>query len=240
LPFSSFAAVRVPKAKISNVLRGGSPAAKKLKAIAAFSKMSGASGDEDVPSQEQAPSENAATEEAPPEPVPKESPVVSEDAPAVDTPAPVPAETVVTHKHKHSLTIQLSGGTSSKLPFGLSNVTAKEAPTMAAPAAPVENNIATTDDGSNQEGTGTSGNFARNVASLASRREEVEAATHNLDEKSKLAETERQQLSDLNTVWLCRLLKKVLTSSLVSACFTPFVSTLMPKLGHRRAVACSQ
>lgn len=155
----------------------------------------GASGDVDdaAPSsqdeQEVSLENDAISEAAPSEPEPSAM-AVAEDSPPKEAPleaASAPAETVVTHKHKHSLTIQLSGGTSSKLPFGLSNANAKEAP-LASAALPKAN------------GTGNSGDLARDIASLSLRLEEVEAAAHNLDAKSKVAETERQQLSDFNTV----------------------------------------
>jgi hypothetical protein len=101
--------VRIPKTRISDVLQGKGAAGKKLKSVTAFLKMGkpnpfGAAPVGAAPDPELAPD---------PEPLASEPPTLP--APVSVAQAVAAVETVVTHKH--SLTIQLSGG-APKLPWG--------------------------------------------------------------------------------------------------------------------------
>jgi hypothetical protein len=188
--------VRIPKTRISDVLQGKGAAGKKLKSVTAFLKMGkpnpfGAAPVGAAPDPELAPD---------PEPLASEPPTLP--APVSVAQAVAAVETVVTHKH--SLTIQLSGG-APKLPWGLNKAVAATLPPAAAAAAAPEDAalVGTAPVAENFGGGGVSsgGNARdeRDQEALALRVADVEAAAHNLAVEAKVAAAEHHQLADLAT-----------------------------------------
>jgi hypothetical protein len=195
--FSFGEAVRIPKTRISDVLQGKGAAGKKLKSVTAFLKMGKPN-----------PFGAAAVGAAPdPEPEPDPEPLASEPP---TLPAPVSAvqavaavETVVTHKH--SLTIQLSGG-APKLPWGLNTAAAANLPPAAATAAAAPEDAALVGTapvaksfGGGGVSSGGNARDERDQEALALRVADVEAAAHNLAVEAKVAAAEHHQLADLAT-----------------------------------------